>query len=126
MQYLGIFAFFILMLSAACSKDDCLYYERARFIEAPLPDSGFVNQVIPVPIKFACINGCGQFGYFETKIDGNTISVRVIAKYEGCVCTENIPVYTETYDLKITTPGSYVVMFITDDDAFLISQILIQ
>jgi len=117
------------MCSAACTKkenDDCLYFERARFIEASLPAFGLVNQVIPVPTKFACTNGCGQFSSFETKIEGNTINVRVIVKYEGCVCTENLPVYSETYDLKITTPGSYVVKFVTDEDAFLIEEILIQ
>ena len=129
MKHLGIFAFFILMCSAACTKkenDDCLYFERARFIEASLPAFGLVNQVIPVPTKFACTNGCGQFSSFETKIEGNIINIRVIAKYEGCVCPENIPVYTETYNLQVSTPGSYVVKFLTDDDAFLISLISIQ
>lgn len=129
MYYSGIFILFIVMVSAACSRNDsdnCMYFERARVIEASLPDSGLVNQVIPVPIKFACINGCGQFGYFETKLDSNTIQVRVIAQYDGCVCTENAPVYTKTYDLIIPKPGSYVVKFVTDEDAFWISKILIQ
>jgi hypothetical protein len=129
MKHPGIFAFFILICTAACSKkesSDCLTYERARFIEASLPAFGLVNQVIPVPTKFACTNGCGKFSSFETKIDGNTISVRVIAKYEGCVCPENIPTFTETYNLQVSTPGSYIVKFVTDEDAFLISQILIQ
>ncbi len=83
----------------------CISYEHAFINSVNLPSNGKINQKIPVTIGYMITNGCGGFGnYVESKI-GNTITLKLNAKYEGCICTQNIQNIQTTYDYVSSISG---------------------
>lgn len=125
---------FLALISLAfltsCSNDDngsdnCLSYSEA-----------YVNSVEPIEnadaagflfkVKFNVMNGCGGFGSFEETVVGNTVTTNVIAKYEGCVCTEAIEVREAVYSFNPTTPGTYTLKFRNSEDTFITETVTVE
>lgn len=71
-------------------------------------------------------NGCGQFGSFTENKQGKTITLGVIAKYEGCICTEIAPILNEIYTFKTIEQGTYYLKFLQKDNNYLVDTLVIQ
>lgn len=89
----------------------CISYEQANASNAIVPSTGNVNQTISIPVTFQVINGCGRFGNFIETNDGNTKTITINAKYEGCFCTQAIEQRQAIYNFNPTTPGTYTLNF---------------
>ena len=77
--------------------------------------TGNVIQVIPVSLNFTIFDGCGGFGNITETNVGNTKTLTVSAKYEGCICT--LPVFdvNTTCNFTATTPGIHTIKFAQPD-----------
>ena len=121
--------FSILVLSS-CNKtqDDnkCLSYIKAPVIKVEGPNTGLVNQDINLTVSFGCFNGCGQFGNFEQTSNGDTTTINVIAKYEGCLCTQDVPIRQATNKFKVTQTGTYYLKFLQTGKTYLTDTIRVQ
>ena len=121
--------FSILVLSS-CNKtqDDnkCLSYIKAPVIKVEGPNTGLVNQDINLTVSFGCFNGCGQFENFEQTSNGDTTTINVIAKYEGCLCTQDVPIRQATYKFKVTQTGTYYLKFLQTGKTYLTDTIRVQ
>ena len=121
--------FSILVLSS-CNKtqDDnkCLSYIKAPVIKVEGPNTGLVNQDINLTVSFGCFNGCGQFGNFEQTSNGDTTTINVIAKYEGCLCTLDAPLRQTTFKFKVTQTGTYYLKFLQTGKTYLTDTIRVQ
>ncbi|WP_291148713.1 hypothetical protein [Flavobacterium sp. UBA7680] len=104
----------------------CLSFENANIISANVPDTGNVNQVIPIKVSFVIRNGCGGFGSITETNSGNTKTITVKAKYEGCYCTQNIGTVETTYNFTAATTGSHIIKFLQPNGEFLTYTINIQ
>ncbi|MCR4031515.1 MULTISPECIES: hypothetical protein [Flavobacterium] len=98
----------------------CLSYRNASVISAQVPASGQVNQTIPIKIKFNVDNGCGSFSSISETNLGNTKTITIKAKYEGCFCTMNIPIIETTYNFTARTAGNYTLKFSKGDGSYVI------
>lgn len=119
----------IVVLLFACNKEknnDCISYNQAPINSVTVPASGQVNQNIPITISFGCYNGCGQFGSIEETNQGNTKEIKIIAKYEGCICTQDAPVRQTTYNFNSTTSGTFILKFLQNNNSFIVDTIIIQ
>ncbi len=76
-------------------------------------------------VAFYVNNGCGNFGSFEEIVNGNSITIKVIAKYEGCVCTDDIPLRESVYTFTSNTSGTYLLKFIKADGTFITETVVI-
>ncbi|MBS1752883.1 MAG: hypothetical protein R2765_12490 [Ferruginibacter sp.] len=127
---ISTFFAFIIVCFLSCDKtpDDnkCLSYTQAPVTKVEGPNTGNVNQDINLIVSFGCFNGCGQFGKFEQTSDGDTTTINVIAKYEGCICTQDAPIRQTTYKFKATQPGIYFLKFLQTEKAYLTDTIQIQ
>ena len=107
--------FAMALLLIGCDKKNknpnCEKYEQVPVVEVDAPDSGTINNDIPVGVTFVVFNGCGQFGKFEESIEKKLVSIKLIAKYSGCICTDDIPRRTTTYHFNASTPGVYILQF---------------
>ena len=107
--------FAITVLLIGCGKKnknpDCGKFEQVPVLEVDAPASGRINEDIPVVVNFVVFNGCGQFGRFEESVEKNLININLIAKYSGCICTDDIPGRTTTYHFKTSRPGRYILKF---------------
>lgn len=118
-----------LILCTGCNKkakNVCLAYPVAPALSVEGVTSGNVNQDIPFNVAFALINGCGSFSRFEESAIGNTITVNVITKYEGCVCAEIYGEQKKEYFFKRSIPGNYQIKFNKGDNTYITKDIFIQ
>ncbi|WP_298145853.1 hypothetical protein [Flavobacterium sp.] len=88
-----------------------------------------VQEVVDVPtlvegtfafeVSFQVDNGCGQFYAFDEQTQGNSRTIRVSAKYEGCICTQDMPILSRTYQFAPTLAGTYTLNFVKPDGTFI-------
>lgn len=112
-------------LSDDNGSDNCLSYSEAYADSVESIDTadavGFLFKV-----NFYVVNGCGGFGSFEETVQGNTVTVKLIAKYEGCICTEDIPLRDAVYSFIPTAPGTYTLKFKDSEDTFITKTVTVE
>ena len=120
--------FFIPLFSCDKQKDvqDCLSFTKAPITKIEGGNDALVNQEVGLTVSFGCFNGCGQFGNFEQTSNGDTTTINVIAKYEGCLCTQDVPLRQATYKFKVTQTGTYYLKFLQTGKTYLTDTIRVQ
>ncbi|KAF2515620.1 hypothetical protein [Flavobacterium foetidum] len=104
----------------------CIRYEQPRIISANVPDKGNINQSIPIKIKFEVLNGCGGFGTLSEVNSGNTKTIEIKAKYEGCYCNQSIENIETTYNFIPSKAGTHIIKLLQPTGDFLTYSINIQ
>jgi hypothetical protein len=119
------------LMAFSCTKENtennkCLSYSKAAVITVLGATTGSINQDINLAVSFGCSNGCGQFGSFEQVRTGNTFEISVTAKYEGCICTQDLPVRTQTYTFRASQAGTYQLKFAQLNNSYITHTIIVQ
>ncbi len=104
----------------------CVSYEQAPVISANVPATGKLNEIIPIEINFTTRNSCGSFDSVSETTSGNTKTITIKAKYEGCFCFQSISNFKTIYNFKATTTGTYTLRFLQATGGFLNYTINIQ
>ena len=128
-RQLLFFACLLIVLLGCARKqvaNNCLFYTKAPVTKIEGATTVLVGQEIDLTVSFGCSNGCGQFDNFEENISGNTTIINVIAKYEGCICTEIAPTLKTSYTFKKSQTGTYELKFLKDDNSYLTHTIIVQ
>jgi hypothetical protein len=116
-------------LIISCESDEqnkeCIEYDIGYVTSVNSPTTGAVNETIKIEVNFRVINGCGGFEKFIETENGNSKTIEVEAKYEGCVCTLNIPIRTVNYDFKASKSGDYQLNFKSSPTEFITANITI-
>lgn len=122
-----ILTFFSILILSNCDKDDnCREYRQSSVRSTNTPATGEVNTDIPINVSFSCINGCGQFDSFEQGRQGNALEIKVIAKYEGCTCTMDVPTRQTIYTFKTGIKGTYFLKFWQKENTYITDTLVIQ
>lgn len=122
-----IFAILTTIFLSNCKQDDeCVEYKQAPVTLTNTPLTGEINKDILIDVSFGCFNGCGQFGSFEEDKQGNTLIIKVIAKYQGCTCTHDVPIRQTTYTFNTAEKGTYYLKFLKNDNNYLTDTLIIQ
>lgn len=123
------FSFLIVFLFSCSSNNDtvdnCLEFKPAGIItvEPNLTTETVENDF---EVLFPVTNGCGEFGSFKETTAGNVTTIEVIAKYEGCICTQDIRLLKSVYNFSQTTPGTYTLKFKMTDDTYTSQTVVIE
>ncbi|MBC8046830.1 MAG: hypothetical protein H7Y00_08545 [Fimbriimonadaceae bacterium] len=125
-QALILFSVIIIFACNKEDKDNCISYDQASIFSADAPSTGLANQNIPIDISFQCRNGCGHFGSIEETILGDLITIKAIAKYEGCACFLGSVNIQTTHSLNISTAGVYYLRFLQSDNNYLSDTLIVQ
>lgn len=121
--------FLLIGLLSSCLKkepDNCIDYVEAPVVEVTGPGSATINEPVSLAISFGCFNGCGSFGRFETTESNDTTIVNVIAKYSGCICTQDAPIRQTNYVFQSAAPGDHFLKFDKQDGNVILKQITVQ
>ena len=125
-----VFFFFSLLITLfGCHKNEdskCLSFSKATVTKIEGANSASVNQEVILTVSFSCYNGCGQFGNFDETITGNTTTITVNAKYEGCICTQDLPTRQVIYKFKKSQAGTYDLKFLQTENTYLTHTIIVQ
>lgn len=116
--YLVLFLAFITISS--CSKDksddECIQYDHGIVTNVIAPNTGMINENIPIQIDYYLNNSCGTFKDITERIDGNSRIIEVNAKYVGCYCLQVLQENTTTYNFETSVPGDYEFKFKSVDN----------
>lgn len=119
-----IFLVLIFSLTTSCSHDDdknneCVDYEIGYVTSVSAPNTGAINETVNIEVNFGVFNGCGGFGKFIETENGNSRTIEVEAKYEGCICTQDAPIRTTNYEFTASNAGEYELNFISSPTEFI-------
>ena len=99
----------------SCSEEEqennCIENKIAYVSSINSPSTGTVNENINIEVSFGVNNGCGNFGKFIETQSGNTKTIEVEARYEGCVCTMDAPARKANYVFKTQNSENYIFKF---------------
>ncbi len=104
----------LLFVIFSCSKEtenNCVENRIAYVSSINSATTGKVNENINIEVSFGVNNGCGNFGKFIETQNGNTKTIEVEARYEGCVCTLDAPTRKTNYVFKTQNSGNYILKF---------------
>lgn len=128
--YQAILFSLIVLSILGCNKKQedrlCLSFNKAPVTKIVGANTASVGQEIILTVSFICNNGCGQFSNFEESTSGNTTNITVNAKYEGCVCTQDLPVRETGYKFKRSQAGTYDLKFLQNENNYLNHTIIVQ
>lgn len=102
-----IVAFFII---TGCNKpkdDVCISNVNAATTKIEGPTEGLINTEISLVVFFESYNSCGSFESFTENNLGLITEVTVMAKYEGCICSQVAAIKTVAYKFTKGTAGTY-------------------
>jgi len=118
----------ICFLLNACSENKTPN-ECVSFVETGIEAVALIPTVDMIgatyKVDFPISNGCGKFNKFEETINGNTINIKVIAKYEGCICTQDYSIKSANYVFTTAAPGTYTLKFQKADGTFFTETVVI-
>ncbi|MBN2616574.1 MAG: hypothetical protein JXR71_12855 [Bacteroidales bacterium] len=120
-------AFLTVVFFGSCSLDNqkCYHYEQAPVVATNTPDSGRVDQTIPIDVSFTVHNSCGAYNFTQETKDSTTLKIVVIASYDGCVCGEAMRTLHTTYDFKSDTAGTFYLKFAQSENEYLVDTLVI-
>ena len=129
-KYLNQVVFSLIIILLGCDKKhedtSCLSSTKAPVTKIEGANSALVNQEIILTVSFGCYNGCGQFGNFDEVFSGNSTTIAVNAKYEGCICTQDAPIRQTTYKFKKSQTGTFDLKFLKTENTYLTHTIIVQ
>jgi hypothetical protein len=104
---------------------DCILVVVAPVSKVDVSTTAQVSQNIPVDITYWITNGCGGFLKFDETNEGNSKTIKVMAKYGGCVCT--LPVFElhAVYNFVPTSAGIYTIKVDKGDGTFFSNEITV-
>ncbi|MGF2414537.1 hypothetical protein [Ferruginibacter sp.] len=116
---------------ASCNKtaeEDklCTSFTSAPVVKVEGAKTAAVNQTIALIVSFPCFSSCGNFGNYQQTVTGNTTIINVMAKYQGCICTQDVPTRQSIYNFSASQPGIYYLKFLQTANAYLIDTITVQ
>lgn len=115
----GLIITLILAITISCSNTDdneSSNYELTYAISVEHPSEGIVGETLNIIVSFRVMNGCGEFGRFIERGDGLTKTIEIEAKYEGLICTMDLPIRQIKYEFTPNIAGVYVYRFKSGPD----------
>ncbi|MDO6389821.1 hypothetical protein Q4E40_06760 [Pontibacter sp. BT731] len=105
----------LIVLSAmSCSKEDSELPAQERpapTVRVEAPTTAQAGETVTVDVYFQVNGGCGEFGSFDVSTSGKETVIRVVAKYKGNMCTDDLPIRKATYTFRPTEAGTYTLKF---------------
>lgn len=100
-------------------EEECITTKTEYITAVNAPNKGMVGETVNIEVNFRVFNGCGGFSKFIQAENGNIRTITVEAKYEGCFCTQDIPIRMATYAFKTNNPGNYELKFKSSPTEFI-------
>lgn len=116
----GLIIISLMFITISCSNGDgdgsVANYELTYATSADASSGVLVGETINILVSFRVTNGCGQFGRFVESGNGLTRVIEIEARYEGLICTQDLPSREATYEYTPNSPGEYVFSFMSGPD----------
>ena len=118
----------ILALSFSCNEreNECISSNTEYVTSINSPTTGMVNETINIEVNFDVSGStCYQSAEFIETSTGNSRSIEIEAKYEGCACSLDISPQMITYQFTASNVGSYELKFKSSPTEFITANLTI-
>lgn len=117
-------AVFMSLIGQGCdqvdeSNEQCIKHNNEFVTSVDAPETANINDPVNIQVDFRVHNGCGQFKRFMETINAKQRTIEVEAVYEGCMCTQDLPIRTATYQFVPDSPGNYELRFKSGPEEFI-------
>ncbi len=124
--YFSVLIFSLIGCTKAPIEPPCISFQTGPVTKIYGATVASINQEILLTVDFTCFDGCGQFNKFEETVNGNETRIIVNAKYEGCICTQDLPTRQVAYKFKKSQTGTYTLRFLQSDSVYLNHTVTVQ
>ena len=128
-KWIGLITTFLFIL-ISCTKgkvnNSCLNYYKTYITKVDGSKNGQINQDNNFQLYYGCFNGCGLFGFYDESRTGDTITIVVNTKYDGCICTQVASVQSNIYKFKTSKAGTYYLKFLTFNNDYIKDTLIVQ
>lgn len=114
-----LFSAAILLLQGCSISDDEQYCYNRYYMAAESvvgPSTATVNTEVEFLVTFNIANSCGEFYDFAEFSTTFPREIAAAVDYTGCNCNEVTTPVTRPYTFSATTPGTYELHFLTEDE----------
>lgn len=119
----GISVIILGILLSCCSdetkENECIANKTEYVTSVNSPSTGMVDETINIEVNFQVFNGCGNFGRFIETENGNSRTIEIEARYEGCICTDDMPIRSVNYEFLVNHSGDYELKFKSSPTEFI-------
>ncbi len=119
----GISVIILGIILSCCSDEtkekECIANKTEYVTSVNSPSSGMVDETINIEVNFQVYNGCGNFGRFIETENTNSRTIEIEARYEGCICTDDMPIRTVNYEFLVNHSGDYELKFKSSPTEFI-------
>ncbi|HAM97488.1 MAG TPA: hypothetical protein DCQ26_02650 [Marinilabiliales bacterium] len=110
----------LLILAQSCSLDGTCYNQ----LEVPvkrfeMPDSVAKDSVAIIKVVYLVYNNCSKLNNVYKPSEGDTISVHIVADYNGCTCPDVLPDSVATIGFTPKAVRDYIFRAIKYDNTIL-------
>lgn len=124
--YFSLLVVLLIGCTKASSEPPCISFQTGPVTKIDGATVATLNQEILLNVDFTSFNGCGQFNKFEETVNGNETTIAVNVKYEGCICTQDLPTRRVTYKFRKAQAGTYTLKFFQSDNVYLNHTVTVQ
>ncbi len=115
-----LYIFFIVFTASSCSLDaECINQREVPIIRFEMPDSLPVDSLIDINVIYVTYSNCSKLNSLQDFYLADTITLRVIADYNGCTCPETLPDSVVAYYFKSSVKRNYIFRGIKYDNTIL-------
>ena len=111
---------FIVLAANSCNLDgECINQREVPIIRFEIPDSVPADSLIDINVIYVTYSNCSKLNSLQDFYLADTITLRVIADYNGCTCPETLPDSVVAYNFKSSAKRNYIFRGIKYDNTIL-------
>ncbi len=109
-KFLLVFGLFLAAVSLSqCSVDGSCYQQmEVPVIRFEMPDSIPLDSTATIQVVYVTYSPCSKLNNLKVYQQADTLSIHVIADYDGCDCTGVIPDSVVTYKFVPAAARNYI------------------
>jgi hypothetical protein len=100
-------------------EGDCFNQLEVPVVRIELPDSVAKDSAATIIVIYATYSNCSKLNTIYTPWNADTMSIHVIADYQGCTCPDNLPDSIATIKYKPSAVRNYILRAIKYDGTIL-------
>jgi hypothetical protein len=110
----------IVILEQSCSLDGtCFNQLEVPIKRLEIPDSVAKDSMATIKVIYVTYSNCSKLNNVSTPWEADTMSIHIIADYEGCECPEYLPDSIAIISYKPTAIRNYILRAIKYDGTIL-------
>ncbi|RZK23889.1 MAG: hypothetical protein EOO56_03460 [Hymenobacter sp.] len=129
MKSLFACSFAALSLTSCLSAQEptCTSTAYAPIVSAIGPKTAAVNQPVAFVLGYALGSDCGAFSsVVAIPSTGNVLQIGVMGVYNGCACNSTTTTSQTSYQFQASTPGTYLLQFLTTNNTFITDTVVVK